>query len=103
MSIIVAGHFQLQNQVEDARRHLLDAGFDARRLCAFYLSQPGQHNLTPIGGDEILSPQARESPSGVLQGEAAGGVAGAVSAAGAAGFCRRAEPELKNSGAERAD
>jgi hypothetical protein len=78
MSIIVAGHFQLQNQVEEARRHLLDAGFDDRRICAFYLSQPGQHNLTPIGGDKIISPEARDTPSGILQGEAAGGAAGAV-------------------------
>lgn len=78
MSTIVAGHFQLQNEVEEARRHLLDAGFDDRRICAFYLSQPGQHNLTPLGGDKLISPEARETPTGILQGEAAGGAAGAV-------------------------
>ncbi|QNA88571.1 hypothetical protein G4G28_08835 [Massilia sp. Dwa41.01b] len=78
MSIIIAGHFQLQDEAEAARRALLDAGFNAERTSTFYLSQPGQHDMTPIGGDHIQSPGAKETPVGVLQGSATGGAVGAA-------------------------
>lgn len=78
MSTIVAGHFQLQDQVEHARHELMRAGFPEDRISAFYLNQPGQHDLTPIGGDNILSPGAKESPEGVMQGAATGGAVGAA-------------------------
>ena len=78
MSTIVAGHFQLQDQVDHARRELVAAGFPDDQISAFYLNQPGQHDLTPIGGDRIESPGAQESPEGVLQGAATGGVVGAA-------------------------
>ena len=51
MSTIIAGRFQLQDEVDRARRALADAGFDSSRVSGFYLSQPGQHDQTPIGGD----------------------------------------------------
>jgi len=82
MSMIIAGHFQLQEEVERARRALLDAGFASERISGFYLSQPGQHDQTPIGGDHIQSPGAKETPEGLAQGAAAGAAVGA--AAGAA-------------------
>ncbi|SHH07232.1 hypothetical protein [Massilia sp. CF038] len=78
MSTIVAGHFQLQDQVEHARNELMRAGFPEERISAFYLNQPGQHDLTAIGGDHVLSPGAKESPEGVAQGAAAGGAVGAA-------------------------
>jgi len=78
MSIIIAGHFQLQEEADSARQALLDAGFSAERASTFYLSQPGQHDMTPIGGDHIQSPGAKETPVGVLQGSATGGVVGAA-------------------------
>jgi hypothetical protein len=82
MSIIIAGHFQLQDEVEQAREALLGAGFRDERISVFYLNQPGQHNLTPIGGDEFTSPGARETPVGVIEGAATGGAVGlAVGAA----------------------
>lgn len=82
MSTIIAGHFQLQDEVEQARRELIEAGFDAGRISGFYLNQPGQHDLTPIGGDHIQSPGAKETPVGVVQGEATGAAIGvAVGAA----------------------
>jgi hypothetical protein len=82
MSTIIAGHFQLQDEVERARRALVDAGFPGERVSAFYLSQPGQHDLTPIGGDNQQSPGAKESPRGLAQGSAAGAAVGvAVGAA----------------------
>lgn len=76
MSIIIAGHFQLQDEVEQARRALINAGFTDERISAFYLNQPGQHNTSPIGGDHITSPGARETPIGVVEGAATGGAVG---------------------------
>jgi len=84
MSIIIAGHFQLQDEVEQARRALVDAGFASERISGFYLSQPGQHDMTPIGGDNLHSPGAKESPEGVVQGAGAGAAVGAVAGAATA-------------------
>ena len=82
MSIIIAGHFQLQDEVEQARQKLTDAGFTPDRISGFYLNQAGQHNESPIGGDHITSPGAKETPEGLAQGAAAGGAVGvAVGAA----------------------
>lgn len=78
MSTIVAGHFLLQDQVELAKNELMGAGFRADRISAFYLNQPGQHDMTAIGGDRMVSPGAEESPAGVLQGAATGGAVGAA-------------------------
>jgi len=76
MSTIIAGHLQLQDEVDWARRALAEAGFAEDRISGFYLNQPGQHDMTPIGGDHILSPGAKESPTGVIEGVAAGGALG---------------------------
>jgi hypothetical protein len=76
MSTIIAAHFQLQEEVEQARRALADAGFADDRISGFYLNQPGQHDMTPIGGDDIASPGAKETPEGVIEGAAAGGAIG---------------------------
>jgi hypothetical protein len=81
MSTIIAGHFQLQDDVERARRALVDAGFSSERISGFYLSQPGQHDLTPIGGDNLHSPGAKESPVGVAEGAGAGAAVGIVAGA----------------------
>jgi hypothetical protein len=78
MSRIVAGHFQLQNDVEQARQALLDAGFSEDGICGFFLNQPGQHDMTPIGGDRAESPGAQETPIGVVEGAATGGAVGAA-------------------------
>lgn len=78
MSTIIAGRFQLQEEVDRARSALIDAGFDADRISGFYLSQPGQHDMTPIGGDNIESPGAKETPEGVVKGVATGGAVGAA-------------------------
>lgn len=78
MSTIIAGHFQTQEEVDAARRALGEAGFAQERISAFYLSQPGQHDMTPIGGDHIASPGAKEAPIGLVQGGATGGAVGAV-------------------------
>jgi hypothetical protein len=76
MSTVIAGHFQLQDEVDQARRELLGAGFRDERISAFFVNQPGQHDMTPIGGDHLQSAGAKETPIGVLEGTAAGGVIG---------------------------
>lgn len=84
MSMIIAGHFQLHEEVERARRALLDAGFANERISGFYLSQPGQHDQTPIGGDHMQSPGAKETPEGVVKGAGAGAAVGVVAGAATA-------------------
>jgi|CXWL01.2.fsa_nt_gi hypothetical protein len=78
MSTIVAGHFQLQDQVEHARNELMRAGFAEERISSFFLNQPGQHDLTAIGGDRVESPGAKESAEGAMEGAATGGAVGAA-------------------------
>jgi hypothetical protein len=78
MTTIIAGHFQLQDEIADARLALLGAGFAAERISSFYVNPPGQHDLHELGGDHDKSPGARESDEGVVEGGAAGAVAGAV-------------------------
>lgn len=76
MSTIIAGHFQLREECDRARQELVNAGFAADRISDFYVNQPGQHDLTPIGGDEVLSQGAKETPVGVVEGAATGGAVG---------------------------
>jgi hypothetical protein len=78
MSTIIAGHFQLQDEVDRAHQELLAAGFTEPRICGFFVNQPGQHDMTPIGGDHLLSPGAKDTPEGLAQGAAAGGAVGAA-------------------------
>lgn len=78
MSTIIAAHFQLQDEIDRARRALVDAGFPEDSISSFFVNQPGQHDLTPIGGDHSESAGARETPEGVLEGAATGGVVGAA-------------------------
>lgn len=78
MTTIIAGHFQLQDEIADARLALLGAGFAAERISSFYVNPPGQHDMYELGGDHDKSPGAKESDAGVVQGGAAGAVAGAV-------------------------
>jgi hypothetical protein len=78
MSTIVAGHFQLQDQIAQARDELMRAGFPEDRISSFFLNQPGQHDMTAIGGDHLQSPGAAESPEGVMEGAATGAAVGAA-------------------------
>jgi hypothetical protein len=92
MSTIIAGHFQTQEEADAASSALGQAGFMQERVSTFYLSQAGQHDMTPIGGDNLHSPGAKETPTGVLQGSAAGGAVGAVVGAATAPLTGPAGP-----------
>lgn len=83
MSNIIAGHFQTQDEIADARGALLRAGFSADRISDFYVNPQGQHDMHELGGDHDKSPGAKESDQGVVQGGATGAVAGAVAGAAA--------------------
>ncbi|GGY08777.1 hypothetical protein GJV26_04990 [Massilia dura] len=78
MTIIIAGHFQLQEQVDGARQALRDAGYPDDGISAFYVNQPGQHDMLAIGGDRQLSPGAKDTPEGLAKGAATGGAIGAA-------------------------
>jgi hypothetical protein len=83
MSNIIAGHFQIQDEIAEARSALLAAGFAAQEISAFYVNPQGQHDVHALGGDHDKSPGAKESDEGVVQGGGAGAVAGAVAGSAA--------------------
>ncbi|MEC5163670.1 MULTISPECIES: hypothetical protein [unclassified Janthinobacterium] len=78
MSDIIAGHFQLQQQIDEARAALVRDGFAEARISAFYVNQPGQHDVYEYGGDRDISPGAKDTPQGVGKGVVAGGAIGAA-------------------------
>ncbi len=82
MSTILAGHFQRQDQADQARLDLIEAGFPEDQISTFFLNQPGQHDLHEFGGDRERSPGAKEIPSAVVQGVASGGAVGVAEAGG---------------------
>lgn len=78
MTTIIAGHFQLQDEVDNARQALLDAGFANDAISGFYVSQPGQHATHTLGGDRDKSPGAKDTPEGLAKGAVTGGAIGAA-------------------------
>ncbi len=78
MSNIIAGRFDQQTLVEEARAEILRAGFEEIEVSTFYVNPPGQHDLTAVGGDEIESPGAEHSERGIARGGLAGGAVGAA-------------------------
>lgn len=94
MSDIVAGHFQLQQEVADARAALVRAGFADARISAFFVNQPGQHDMYELGGDRDKSPGAKETPADVRKGIVAGGAIGAAIGAATAPLTGPAGPVL---------
>jgi hypothetical protein len=76
VTIIIAGRFQQQSEAEDAIEELQRAGFARDRISTFYVNPAGQHAAFPIGGDNALSPGAKESEKGVATGAAAGAAIG---------------------------
>ncbi|MEC4720683.1 glycine zipper domain-containing protein [Noviherbaspirillum sp. CPCC 100848] len=78
MTTIIAGRFQEQSEATYAVEELLRAGFDREQLCYFFCNPAGQHGAYPIGGDENISPGAKQSGKGVAAGAATGAVVGAA-------------------------
>jgi hypothetical protein len=78
MATILAGRFQLQDEVQAAIATLQDAGFAAGRISSFYVNPPGQHDMHGIGGDRDKSPGAEDTGKGAGAGIGAGGAVGAA-------------------------
>ena len=76
MSVIIAGRFSQQSEVQDSMEELLRAGFGREQISAFYVNPPGMHDNYPMGGDHDRSPGAHESDKGIARGAAAGAAVG---------------------------
>lgn len=76
MSTIVAGHFDQPAQLDRAIAALAATGFGEHEYARYYLNPPGQHDLTPIGGDVQSDAGARHAGKGAMRGATLGGVVG---------------------------
>jgi hypothetical protein len=80
MSRIICGMFDRTIDADAALEELKLAGFQRSEVDAFYVSPPGQHDLTPVGGD---SPHSSEGSRFAGFGGGAGAAVGAVVGAAA--------------------
>lgn len=76
MTVIIAGRFEQQDEVQEAISALQRAGAPPSQISSFYVNPPGQHDMFPIGGDRDESPGAEDSDKGTAAGLAAGGLIG---------------------------
>ncbi len=75
---IIAGHFELQEEVAEAVDRLVSQGYSRDGICAFYANPAGQHSVYPIGGDRDKSPGAKETSEGMVVGASGGAVLGGI-------------------------
>ncbi len=81
MTMIIAGRFQTSEQADHAVEALAARSIARDRISVFYVTPPGQHDATPVGGDEDESPGLEHADRGAAAGAAIGvgaGVAGAL-------------------------
>jgi hypothetical protein len=78
MATIIAGGFDVYSKTQAALQRLRDAGIADEFVCEFRVNPAGEHDQTPIGGDRMKSPGAKDAEEGAGKGGAAGAVAGAV-------------------------
>ena len=81
MTTIIAGRFQTSEQSDHAVEALVARSIARDRISVFYVMPPGQHDSTPIGGDEQTSPGLEDADRGAGIGAVLGtgmGVAGAL-------------------------
>jgi len=78
MTILVTGNFQQQDIAQLALADLKAAGFSQDRFTTFFVNPAGQHDLSPIGGDQDESPGTEDSAAGSATGAAVGGAIGAA-------------------------
>jgi len=75
MSRIICGMFDRSVDADAALDNLKQEGFQRSEVDAFYVSPPGQHSMTPVGGD---APSSSEGSRGAGVGAGAGAAIGAV-------------------------
>ena len=81
MTTIIAGRFQTSEETDRTVARLVERSIARDRISVFYVMPPGQHDATPIGGDEAKSPGADHAEQGAGTGAIIGaglGVAGAL-------------------------
>src|SRR5919109_1209156 len=79
MSRIICGMFDRTLDAEAALDELKRDGFQRSEVDAFYVSPPGQHAMTPVGGDAVhASEGSRSAGLGAGLGAAIGAILGAA-------------------------
>lgn len=78
MSKIIAGRFDATVDADAAVERLKREGFERDELDCFYVSPPGQHDMTAVGGDAHSSAGSRFAGIGAVLGALAGAVLGFV-------------------------
>lgn len=68
MSRIVCGMFDTTVNADAAIAELKRQGLNPSEIDTFYVDPPGQHNLTPIGGDAHSDAGARFAGGGAMKG-----------------------------------
>jgi hypothetical protein len=76
MARIIAGRFDATLDADAALERLRREGFGQDEVDSFYVSPPGQHDLTPVGGDVHSSAGSRFAWGGALAGAILGGALG---------------------------
>lgn len=84
MHTIIAGRIGTLDRADQVRQMLLEHGIAHDDIQCFYVNPPGQHDLTPIGGDVDRDPGVAKASAGQAVGAAAGATAGLVAGAVAA-------------------
>jgi hypothetical protein len=90
MARIICGMFDRTTDADAALEALKADGFQRSEVDSFYVSPPGQHAMTPVGGD---SPHSSEGSRGAGIGAGLGAAIGAVAGA-AAGWVVAAAGDL---------
>jgi hypothetical protein len=75
---IICGMFDRTDDAEASLDELKHAGFRRDEIDMFYVSPPGQHAMTPVGGDVNASEGSRNAGIGAGLGAAIGAVVGAA-------------------------
>jgi hypothetical protein len=79
MSRIICGMFDESVQADAALEEFKRDGFQRSEVDAFYVSPPGQHDMTPVGGDAASSSEgSRKAGVGAGLGAVIGALIGAA-------------------------
>ncbi len=76
MAKLIVGRFDNINDVKRVLETLPREGFAREEFGTFYAAPPGQHALSPVGGDAHSDQGARNADEGAVKGAALGGAAG---------------------------
>ncbi len=81
MTQIIAGRFQTSAEAERAVHALTARSIPSDRISLFYVTPPGQHDATPVGGDDHKSEGLEKAEGGAAVTGAAVGVGAGIAGA----------------------